>query len=68
MDKVNKLKKVMFDKDISNRRLAELTRLTETYISKLRTDKATPSVATLINIANVLGVEITELVDTKGGY
>ena len=56
MDIGNKLKSIRLRRGLTQEELAMRSELTKGYISQLENDLASPSIATLIDILNVLGV------------
>jgi len=66
--KWNRLKLVLVENDKSNKWLAEKLQKSETTVSNWCTNARQPSVPTLIQIADVLGVEVgTLLITDKDG-
>lgn len=62
--KWNRLKLVLVENDKSNKWLAEKLKKSETTVSNWCTNSRQPSVPTLIQIADVLGVEVGTLLIT----
>ena len=56
MDIGNKIKSIRLRRGLTQEELAMRSELTKGYISQLENDLASPSIATLIDILNVLGV------------
>lgn len=55
------LREIRLKKKLSQMKLSELTGLTQAYLSELEHGKKTPSLDTLIKLANVCGCTIDEL-------
>ncbi|WP_296385359.1 helix-turn-helix transcriptional regulator [Winogradskyella sp.] len=62
--KWNRLKLVLVENDKSNKWLAEKMQKSETTVSNWCTNSRQPSVPTLIQMADVLGVEVGTLLIT----
>ncbi|GAB3414539.1 helix-turn-helix transcriptional regulator [Niabella aquatica] len=60
----NRIKIVLIEKEKTNLWLAEQIRVTTTAVSKWCTNRNQPTVETLFKIAEVLGVEVCELLVT----
>ena len=58
MDIGGKIKSIRLRRGLTQEELALRTELTKGYISQLENDVASPSIATLIDILNVLGVTL----------
>ena len=58
---INRIKVVLVENGKTNKWLAEQMNVAPTTVSKWCTNNCQPTVATLMKIAEVLGVEITEL-------
>lgn len=58
---INRLKVILADKKKTNKWLAEQLGKDQTTISKWCTNSSQPDLASLIKIAKLLGVEVTEL-------
>ena len=58
---INRIKVVLVEKGKTNKWLAEQMNVAPTTVSKWCTNNCQPTVETLMKIAEVLGVEITEL-------
>lgn len=56
-----RIQEVRTDKKISQAMLAELTDISDVYMSNLETGKRTPSLEVLVKIANALGTTTDEL-------
>ena len=55
------IKSARLRRDISQEKLAELTNISRNSISLIETGKINPTILKVIDIANVLGVEVTLL-------
>lgn len=66
MDKkaINRLKVVLAEKGKTNKWLAEMLQKNETTISRWCTNEVQPSMATFINIAKLLNVDVKELINS----
>ena len=62
--KLNRLKVVMAEKDLSNIWLSEKFGVSEATVSKWMTNFSQPNIETLIKISKVLNVEVSELLRT----
>ena len=62
--KLNRLKVVMAEKDLSNIWLSEKLGVSQATVSKWMTNYSQPNIETLIKISKVLNVEISELLRT----
>lgn len=62
--KINRLKVVMAEKDLSNIWLAEKLGVSQATVSKWTTNSSQPNLETLIKISKLLNVDISELVRT----
>ena len=62
--KLNRLKVVMAEKDLSNIWLSEKLGVSQATVSKWMTNSSQPNIEMLIKIAKVLNVEISELLRT----
>ena len=63
---INRLKPVLAEKQVTNKWLSEKMSLSQTTVSRWCTNKAQPSLETLVMIAKILKVDIRELlVSTK---
>lgn len=62
--KLNRLKVVMAEKDLSNIWLSEKLGVSQATISKWMTNSSQPNLEMLIKISKVLKVEISELIRT----
>ena len=63
--KFNRIKIVLLEQDKSNIWLAEKMGVSTTAVSKWCTNRNQPTVETLFEIAEVLGVDVCELLATK---
>ena len=59
--KLNRLKVVMAEKDLSNIWLSEKLGVSQATVSKWMTNFSQPNIETLIKISKVLNVEVSEL-------
>ena len=62
--KLNRLKVVMAEKDLSNIWLSEKLGVSQATVSKWMTNSSQPNLEMLIKISKVLKVEISELIRT----
>lgn len=62
--KLNRLKVVMAEKDLSNIWLSERLGVSQATVSKWMTNSSQPNLETLIKISKVLNVEISALIRT----
>ena len=62
--KLNRLKVVMAEKDLSNIWLSEKLGVSQATVSKWMTNSAQPNLEMLIKISKVLNVEVSELLRT----
>ena len=62
--KLNRLKVVMAEKDLSNIWLSEKLGVSQATVSKWMTNSSQPNLEMLIRISKVLNVEISELLRT----
>ena len=62
--KLNRLKVVMAEKDLSNIWLSEKLGVSQATVSKWMTNFSQPNLETLIKISKVLNVEVSELLRT----
>ena len=62
--KLNRLKVVMAEKDLSNIWLSEKLGVSQATVSKWTTNSSQPNLEMLIKISKVLNVEISELLRT----
>ena len=61
MEKINRIKVVLVERDKTNKWLAEQLGKDYSTVSKWCTNNTQPNMETLIQIAKVLGVEVQEL-------
>ena len=61
MEKINRIKVILAEKDRTNKWLAEQLGKDYSTVSKWCTNTTQPNLETLIQIAKVLGVEVQEL-------
>ena len=59
---INRLKAVLAEKQITNKWLAERMNLSTTTVSRWCTNKAQPSLETLVEIAEIIKVDAKELI------
>ncbi len=59
---INRLKAVLAEKQVTNKWLAEKMNLSTTTVSRWCTNKAQPSLETLVEIANILKVDVRKLI------
>ena len=62
--KLNRLKVVMAEKDLSNIWLSEKLGVSQATVSKWMTNSSQPNIEILIKISKVLNVEVSELLRT----
>ena len=62
--KLNRLKVVMAEKDLSNIWLSEKLGVSQATVSKWMTNSSQPNIEMLIKISKVLNVEVSELLRT----
>lgn len=63
--KINRIKVILAEKEITSRWLAEQLGKSEVTISRWCTNEIQPSVETLLEIANLLDVDIKELINSS---
>ena len=61
---INRLKAVLADQGKTNKWLAEKLNKNETTISRWCTNETQPSMDTFVAIANLLGVDVRELINS----
>jgi len=61
---INRLKAVLADQVKTNKWLAEKLNKNETTISRWCTNETQPSMDTFVEIANLLGVDVRELINS----
>lgn len=64
--RLNRIKVVLIEKEKSNLWLADKMGVTPAAVSRWCTNDAQPNLETLFRIAKILGVEVTDLLNTKG--
>ena len=62
--KLNRLKVIMAEKDLSNIWLSEKLGVSQATVSKWMTNSSQPNIEMLIKISKVLNVEVAELIRT----
>ena len=62
---INRIKVVLVEKNVSSKWLAEQLGKNEATISRWCTNDVQPTLNTLASIAELLGVQITELINNK---
>ena len=63
--KINRIKVILAEKEITSRWLAEQLGKTEVTVSRWCTNEVQPSIETLLEIANLLDVDIKELINSS---
>lgn len=63
--KINRLKIILAEKSKTNKWLAEKLNKTEVTVSRWVTNEVQPSMETLLEIANVLDVDIKDLLNSS---
>lgn len=58
---INRLKAVLAERQITNKKLSEKMNLSTTTVSRWCTNKAQPSLDTLVEIAKILRVDVKDL-------
>ena len=61
---INRLKVVLVEKGKTNKWLAEMLHKNETTISRWCTNEVQPSMETFVNIAELLNIDVRELINT----
>lgn len=61
----NRLRVVLAQKSISNKWLAEQIGVSEMTVSRWKTNKIQPSMSQFVNIANILNVELKDLIESN---
>lgn len=64
-DKLNRLRVVLAEKELSNKWLAEKLGKSEFTISRWTTNKIQPSLPQLFDIAKALNIDVKELIETN---
>ena len=59
----NRIRVVLADKQITNRRLADRMGVTDMTVSRWKTNKIQPSIAQFVEIARLLQVDIKDLLE-----
>jgi len=62
---INRLKVVLVEKKKTNKWLCEQLNVNPSTVSKWCTNSSQPDLETLVKIANLLGVELTDLVNKQ---
>ena len=62
---INRIKVVLVEKNLSSKWLAEQLNKNEATISRWCTNDVQPTLKTLVNIAEVLKVDVTDLLNNK---
>ncbi|MCM1311043.1 MAG: helix-turn-helix domain-containing protein [Bacteroides sp.] len=62
---INRLKVVLVEKKKTNKWLCEQLNVNPSTVSKWCTNSSQPDLETLVRIANLLGVELTDLVNKQ---
>lgn len=62
---INRLKVVLVEKKKTNKWLCEQLNVNPSTVSKWCTNNSQPDLETLVRIANLLGVELTDLVNKQ---
>ncbi|MEG2158347.1 MAG: helix-turn-helix transcriptional regulator, partial [Clostridia bacterium] len=60
-----KIKQIRLQRDLTQEELAGRCELTKGYISQLENDLCSPSIATLVDILNILGVTLQDFFTDK---
>ncbi len=63
----NRLRVVLAEKEITNRWLAEQMGVTDMTVSRWKTNKIQPSMAQFVEIAQLLKVDIKDLIEAEIG-
>lgn len=64
----NRLRVVLAEKEITNRWLAEQMGVTDMTVSRWKTNKIQPSMAQFVKIAQLLKVDIKDLIEADFNY
>ena len=56
----DKIRKIRIEKNMSQKKLANLTGISQTYISKIEENKRQPTFSKMVKIANALGIPIEQ--------
>lgn len=62
---INRIKVVLVEKNLSSKWLAEKLKKNETTVSRWCTNDVQPSLTTLIAIADLIGVNVSELLNIE---
>lgn len=62
---INRIKVVLVEKNLSSKWLAEKLNKNETTVSRWCTNDVQPSLTTLITIADLIGVNVSELLNVE---
>lgn len=65
MPKINRLKMLLRERNLTNRWLSIQLDVGPTTVSKWCTNSSQPDILTLLKIANLLGVEVKDLYDQE---
>ena len=65
MPKINRLKMLLRERNLTNRWLSIQLDVDPTTVSKWCTNSSQPDILTLLKIANLLGVEVKDLYDQE---
>lgn len=65
MPKINRLKMLLRERNLTNRWLSIQLEVDSTTVSKWCTNSSQPDILTLLKIANLLGVEVKDLYDQE---
>ena len=65
MPKINRLKMLLRERNLTNRWLSIQLEVDPTTVSKWCTNSSQPDILTLLKIANLLGVEVKDLSDQE---
>ena len=63
--KINRIKVILAEKEITSRWLAEQLGKSEVTVSRWCTNEVQPSIETLLEIANLLDIDIKELINSS---
>lgn len=64
----NRLRVILAEKEITNRWLAEQMGVTDMTVSRWKTNKVQPSMVQFVEIAQLLKVDIKDLIETNFNY
>ena len=65
---LNRLRVILAEKEITNRWLAEQMGVTDMTVSRWKTNKVQPSMAQFVEIAQLLKVDIKDLIEADFNY